>query len=271
MRCVAMDLTEHRKAEAERRQLDARILHTQKLESLGLLAGGVAHDFNNLLVAILGNAQLELGDRDRGDVSRRRLQKIVDAARRATELAGLMLAYAGGAQCEPVRVELGAIVREVVDVMQSVVAPDATVDLDLTPELQPVEADPTQLRQVVMNLVLNASEALGGRPGRISVRTRAVRAGEVLPGAVDLERESAEGPLVALEVEDTGCGMDDATVARIFDPFFTTKFLGRGLGLAAVMGIVRQHRGTIQVRSAPGAGTTMRVLLPAAPAAVAAA
>jgi PAS domain S-box-containing protein len=263
LRCVVIDITERKRAETERRQLEARILHAQKLESLGLLAGGVAHDFNNLLVAILGNAQLELADADRRSVSRRRLEKIVDGARRATELAGLMLAYAGGAQCEPVRVDLARIVREVVDVMQSVVSPDAAVALELAPELDPVEADPTQLRQVVMNLVLNASEALGGEPGRITVRTKAVRAGEVFAGGVDLERGPAEGPLVALEVQDSGCGMDDATVARIFDPFFTTKFLGRGLGLAAVMGIVRQHRGTIQVRSAPGEGTTMRVLLPA--------
>ena len=114
-----------------------------------------------------------------------------------------------------------------------------------------------------MNLVLNASEALGDRPGRIKVRTTAAGAGEVPPGAVELERGPANGPLVALEVEDDGCGMDEATIGRMFDPFFSTKFLGRGLGLAAVMGIVRQHRGTIQVRSAPGQGTTMRVLLPA--------
>jgi PAS domain S-box-containing protein len=264
LRCVAIDISDRRQAEQERRQLEARIQHTQKLESLGLLAGGVAHDFNNLLVTVLGNAQLELANPAVKGVSRKRLEKIVAGARRATELAGLMLAYAGGAECQPERVDLSRIVREVLDVMQSVVSRDATVELDLAPGLQPVEADPTQLRQVVMNLVLNASEALGGQRGRIKVRTKAVRADEAFPGGVDLERGPGEGPLVALEVEDSGCGMDDATVARIFDPFFTTKFLGRGLGLAAVMGIVRQHRGTIQVRSSPGEGTTMRVLLPAA-------
>jgi PAS domain S-box-containing protein len=264
IRCVAIDITERKRAETERRNLEARMLHAQKLESLGLLAGGVAHDFNNVLVGILGNAELELDDASRKGVSRKRLEKIRDGARRATELAGLMLAYAGGGHLTPEPVDLSRIAREVLDVMRSVVSPEATVLLELTSGLPKVEADPTQLRQVVMNLVLNASEALGGRPGRIMVRTKAVREGEVPRGAVDIEGGPARGPLVVLEVEDSGCGMDDATVGRMFDPFFTTKFLGRGLGLAAAIGIVRQHRGTIQVRSAPGEGTMMRVLLPLA-------
>jgi PAS domain S-box-containing protein len=264
VRCVAIDISERRRAEAERRQLEAQMQRAQTLESLGLLAGGVAHDFNNVLVGILGNAELELDQDDCKGMPRKRLEKIRDGARRATELANLMLAYAGGGQCQPERVDLSRAVREVVTVTESVVARTATVQLELAPELPAVEADPTQLRQVVMNLLLNASEALGERPGRITVRTAVARDAQPPRGGVAIEGHPPPGPLVALEVEDTGCGMDDATVSRIFDPFFTTKFMGRGLGLAAVMGIVRQHHGVIQVRSAPGEGTTMRVLLPPA-------
>jgi signal transduction histidine kinase len=172
-----------------------------------------------------------------------------------------MLAYAGGGQCKPERVDLSRTVREVVTVTESVVAGTATVRLDLAAGLPAVEADPPQLRQVVMNLLLNASEALEGKPGRITVRTSVARDARPPRGGVAIEGRLVAGPLVVLEVEDSGCGMDDSTVSRIFDPFFTTKFMGRGLGLAAVMGIVRQHHGLIQVRSAPGAGTTMRVLL----------
>ena len=262
LRCVAIDVTERKRAEVERRHLEAQMERARTLESLGLLAGGIAHDFNNVLVGILGNAELELDDASRKGVSRKRLEKIRDGARRATELANLMLAYAGGGHCTPEPVDLSRIVEEVIAVTQSIVSPAATVRPELAPGLPMVEADPTQLRQVVMNLVINASEALGDQPGRITVRTSALREGDAPLGGVVIEGGPIEGALVVLEVEDTGCGMDDATVSRMFDPFFTTKFMGRGLGLAAVMGIVRQHHGIIQVRSAPGQGTTMRVLLP---------
>jgi PAS domain S-box-containing protein len=267
LRGVAIDVTAQKRAEAERQRLEAKMLQSQKLESLGLLAGGLAHDFNNLLVGILGNAELAITDLARSPQAVRRLERIKRGAQRASELANQMLAYSGKGQTIVERIDLSAAVAELSGLVESGVTRKGRLHFELARDLPPIEADATQVRQVVMNLILNAAEAIGDAPGAIVLRTGVTDATpEALADAWGAEAV-APGRYVFVEVTDTGCGMDEATKPRIFDPFFTTKFTGRGLGLAAVLGIVRQHRGAITVESAPGSGTTFRVLLPAAPSA----
>jgi PAS domain S-box-containing protein len=271
LRGVAVDITAEKRTQAERQRLEVKMQQAQKLESLGLLAGGVAHDFNNLLVSILGNAELALLDLARFPSAVRRLERIKRAAQRASELANQMLAYSGKGDCVLARVDLNQLVEEMASLLRAAVPRPGTLQVALAPRLPPVEMDATQIRQVVMNLIINASDALEEKAGAITVTTGESEEDEAAladaSGAEDLET----GRFVYCEVTDTGCGMDAATTARIFDPFFTTKFTGRGLGLAAVLGIVRRHRGAIKVRSVPAQGTSVRVLLPVAAKAVASA
>lgn len=258
---LALSNRERHRAEAARQELERGMLEMQKLESLGLLAGGLAHDFNNLLGVIQGNAELARRRLDAGDPAAAALARIETATCRAADLCRQMLAYAGKGRFITAPLDLGTLVAEMADLLGATVARTAVLDLDLAPALPPVEGDATQLRQVVMNLITNASDALGGAPGTIRVSTalrRCHRDQPTGPGDAAL----AAGPWLELAVSDTGCGMDEATVARVFEPFFTTKATGRGLGLAAVQGIVRGHHGTIAIDSRPGGGTTFRVLLP---------
>ena len=256
------DITEEKRAEEERRQLEARIQHGQKMESLGVLAGGVAHDFNNLLVGVLANAGLAKKHLDSGSPAVGPLVQIERSAQRAADLTGQMLAYSGKGQFQVTDVDLSSLVQEMSELLQTVLSPKADLMLELPPNLPTIRADATQLRQVVMNLLTNASDALDDAAGQIHLRTGVMDAdaeylAEAWPGD-----ERSPGPYVWVEVEDSGCGMDDETRRRMFDPFFSTKFTGRGLGLAAVLGIVRGHEGTLRVDSASGAGTTFRVLFP---------
>lgn len=252
---VAFDVTEQRRTEEALAQLE-------KMESLGVLAGGVAHDFNNLLVAILGNASLARNQIPPDSPAQELLQEIHLAAQRAAELSRQMLAYAGKARISPERLDLNELLQDLEPLLQSAVRQSASLRLDLSPEPALVRADPTQLRQVVMNLVLNAADAMEDGYGSIVVRTgsRHLTASELRRAVLGIDREP--GRYALLEVADTGRGMEPAILSRIFDPFFTTKFTGRGLGLAAVLGIVRAHNGAIFVESAPGRGTTFTVVLP---------
>ena len=257
------DLTERRKAEDERRKLEAQMQQAQKLESLGILAGGIAHDFNNLLTAILGHANLALMDLGPNSLARDSLVEIEKASGRAAELCRQMLAYAGKGRFILEPVNLSRLVEELAHLLQVSISKKVQLRRQLSGGLPAIQADPAQLRQVAMNLVINASEAIGDAEGVITITTGVVQCGEdpmCVGGLVDPPRP---GLHVYLAVADTGCGMDAETRARIFDPFFTTKFAGRGLGLAAVLGIVRSHRGTLNVESEPGRGTTFRVLFPA--------
>lgn len=263
---AAFDVTEQRRAERERRELETRVQQAQKLESLGVLAGGVAHDFNNLLVGVLGNAELVLMSSPTPEI-RESIESIRLAAQRASELTRQLLAYSGKGKFVTELVDVSEMVREMAGLLSLSVTPPARLDLDVT-TVPPVEADPAQLRQVAMNLLINASDALAGRPGYVRVRTAVVDIGG-RRRAQGGEGELAPGRYVLLEVRDSGEGMNAATRARIFEPFFTTKFRGRGLGLAAVLGIVRSHGGAIDVSSRPGRGSTFRVLLPAAAGTVA--
>lgn len=257
-----LDISERKRAEEERRALEAKIQHAQKLESLGVLAGGIAHDFNNLLTAILGNASLaRLLVADTAPAGAM-LQDIEKAAERAADLTQQMLAYAGKGRfvVEPVRLDL--LVHEMANLLRTVVSKKATVDLNLEPAT--IEGDATQVRQLVLNLLTNASDALEDQAGTIRIRTGARHAAPLDLRSAFVPTELPAGRYAFVEVEDTGCGMNDETLPRIFDPFFTTKFTGRGLGLAAALGIVRSHRGTVKVASTPGKGALFQVFFPCA-------
>ena len=259
---VGHDITARLQAEQERRVLEERVQHAQKLESLGVLAGGIAHDFNNLLMGVLGNAGLALAQLPDDSPARDTLSRIEAAGRRAADLTRQLLAYSGKGKFVVEPVDLSRFVEEMIHLLQTVISKRAALRLQLAANLPMIEADASQLSQVVMNLITNASDALGDENGTITITTGAMHASREYLSSTFLSDQLAEGPYVYLEVTDTGQGMDVATVGRIFDPFFTTKFAGRGLGLAAVLGIVRGHHGTVRVYSEPGQGTTFKVLIP---------
>jgi PAS domain S-box-containing protein len=257
------DVTEQRRAEEERLRFERRVMEAQRLEGLGLLAGGVAHCFNNLLTAVLGYADLVGMGLPPGSPLRAYLAQIELAARRAAELCQQLVAYAGKGRFAVEPVALSDLVRDSAALLRPSLPNKVALEVRLAPDLPPVQADATQLGHVVMSLVLNAAEAVGNREGRITVSTGRTAVGPAGPGPDYRGAELAPGEYVTLEVSDTGCGMDEAMRARIFEPFFTTKFTGRGLGLSAVLGIVRGHKGGLCVESKPGAGTTFRLLFPA--------
>ncbi|MBI3448621.1 MAG: PAS domain S-box protein [Acidobacteria bacterium] len=257
------DVTDRRRAEEERVKLETQMRQAQKLESLGVLAGGIAHDFNNLLTAMLGYSSLAQAELPSGSPARPMIAEIENAARRAADLTDQMLAYSGRGQFVIEVFRVDELVLEMSKLLKTVISKKAEFELDLRPVT--IRGDATQVRQVVMNLITNASDALGGRSGRIRVRTRGRQVEAAELRSPYLDRELPGGPYACLEVEDSGCGMAPETLGRIFDPFFTTKFTGRGLGLAAVLGIVRGLSGTIRVTSALDRGTTFQVHFPAVP------
>jgi two-component system, cell cycle sensor histidine kinase and response regulator CckA len=260
---LARDLTERNRVEEERRQLEAQVQHAQKLESLGLLAGGIAHDFNNILMGVLGNASLALTILPPESPAYPCVTQLETAALRAAELAKQMLAYSGKGRFVVERLDLARLVGEMTHLLEVSISKKALLIRHLEPGSAVVRGDATQLRQVVMNLITNASDALGETQGVITIRTGVVDVDAAYLASTYIDDELAEGRYAVLEVSDTGCGMDAATQVRMFDPFFSTKRTGRGLGMAAVLGIVRGHGGALKVYSEPGHGTAMRVLLPA--------
>jgi len=237
---VVRDMTEARDLEQQLRQ-------KQKMESLGVLAGGIAHDFNNLLTGIMGNATLAM--RESSGPTAERLMEVLNASERAASLVRQMLAYAGKGRFVPEPLNLSAQVNAILPLVRASLSRLITLDLRLAENLPFIEADSSQLQQVIMNLAINGGEAIGESPGTLTVATFA--------------RESDRERQVVLQVSDTGAGMDDQVKTRIFDPFFTTKFTGRGLGLAAVLGIIRGHKGSISVDSERGKGSTFTVVFPA--------
>mgnify|MGYP000711947813 CR=1 FL=1 len=248
---------------SERERLEAQLRQSQKLESLGVLAGGVAHDFNNLLVGIMGNASLAMEQLPAHSPLRPLLERVVNAGRRATDLTQRMLAYAGRATCDVQLMDLNALVREMVDFAAAAIPKNVALHIDAQPDLPLLRADSGQLQQVVMNLLINAAEAIGEAVGEVRVATWSETLDAKRIAAEFADHELQPGLYVVLEVRDTGCGMTPEVQSRIFDPFFTTKFAGRGLGLSAILGIVRAHRGAITVSSQVGVGTVFRVLFPA--------
>jgi signal transduction histidine kinase len=260
---LQIEMSERQRAEEERRQLEAQIQHAQRLESLGVLAGGIAHDFNNLLVGILGNADLALMELPSQSGVRQRIEDVKVAAVRAAELTRQMLAYSGRGRFTVEAVNLNELIEEMTHLLQVSISKKATLKFDFEKPLPKIQADASQVRQVVMNLITNASEAIGNNGGIISIRTALVHADRQYLSETFLAQKLQVGEYVALGVSDTGCGMEPDIQQRIFDPFFTTKFTGRGLGLAAVLGIVRGHQGTIKVYSEADKGTTFKILFPA--------
>lgn len=251
-----------RQALEERLQLERQVQQTQKLESLGVLAGGIAHDFNNLLTAILGHITLARDALPPAAPAAEDMQSAERATRRAAELTRQMLAYTGKARAEVRPVNVSKIVDDMIPMLKVAISKKAALRFELAGDLPPVRADVTQLHQVILNLVINASEALGDQNGEIAVSTGLKECDRAYLASAWLDEERPEGPYVYLEVRDTGCGIEAEILPRIFDPFYTTKFAGRGLGLAAVLGIMRAHRGAVRLESEPGRGTTFRVLFP---------
>jgi PAS domain S-box-containing protein len=264
VRGVAIDITARKRAEEQQRRLAAREQQAQKLESLEVLTRGIAHDFNNLLIAVLGNAELALRDLPASSPASERIAKVHKVAQRAADLVNHLVTYSGGGVVDSRRIDLNEVVADAESLVHESVEATAALRLELAAGLPPIDADPTQIRQIAVNLIINATEAITTPPGVIEVRTGLRQVDVELPVCADCGEDVAPGAYLFLEVHDTGCGMDEATARRIFEPFFTTKFAGRGLGLATVQGIVRRHRGAIWVTSAPGRGTTFTVLLPPA-------
>jgi PAS domain S-box-containing protein len=262
-RSVWRDVTEPKRAEQKRRKLEERLQLTQKLESLGALAGGVAHDFNNLLMGVLGNASLALADLSLFSPARERIEGIVTAANRAAELCDQMLAYSGRGKFIIEPVSLNEVVEESTRLLKTTISKAAVVESDLAENLPRVRGDITQLRQVVINLITNASEAIGDEGGVIRITTSSQYCDRRYLDSISLHEELPEGDYVCLEVSDTGCGMNKGTREKLFEPFFTTKFAGRGLGMASVLGILRAHQGAMTLKSEPDKGTHFWVLLPA--------
>jgi two-component system cell cycle sensor histidine kinase/response regulator CckA len=258
------DITKSKKAEEEQRRLEAEIQYAQKLESLGILAGGIAHDFNNLLVAVLGYADLALASLSQATPAYQHVEEIQTAARRARELTNQMLAYSGKGRFVVRRLQINEVIREMGQLLQASIPKKVQLRYELTTDPSSVDVDVAQIRQVVMNLVTNAAEAIGDGSGAITLATRWQHVDEAYLRRTGVNETLPEGEYVFVEVSDNGCGMDNATRERIFEPFFTTKFQGRGLGLAAVLGIVRGHGGAIVVYSEPGKGSCFKLLLPAA-------
>jgi two-component system cell cycle sensor histidine kinase/response regulator CckA len=259
---VIVDVSEWLQAERDKSRLQAELQQAQKTEALGLLAGSIAHDFNNLLVGVLGNVSLLLESLAADSPLRRLAHAAELAAQRAADVARQLLAYAGKGQFRVEQLDLSELVRETSELLRITVAHGAELHLRTKPHIAKVKADATQMRQVVMNLFTNARDAVGNQ-GSITVRTGELAASEVVVTEYLNQPDPEAKRFVFLEVEDTGQGMSAATAARIFDPFFSTRPSGRGLGLSAVLGIIRSHGGAMSVRSSEGLGTTMRVLLPA--------
>jgi PAS domain S-box-containing protein len=254
----------------EQRALDEQVREAQKLESLGRLAGGVAHDFNNLLVGILGNSSYAAGELPAGSDARAAVEDVHAAAQKASELTRQLLAYSGRGTFTIGPVQLDRIVEEMARLARPAIPKTVSLGLSLAGGLPEVDADAGQLGQLVVNLLTNAADALAGSRGTITLRTGLLEADRPLLARFHCAEGLPEGPYLKLEVEDDGPGMDEATRQRIFEPFFSTKFAGRGLGLAAALGIVKSHRGVIRVESEPGRGSRFTVLLPPGRVAVAA-
>lgn len=254
---LLVEIAGRERLEKERRELEIQYQQAKKLESLGLLAGGVAHDFNNLLVGILGNTELAREQLPEDSLASELLADVELSAQRATEVTSQLLAYSGRSKLEKTTFHLASLAEEIIQLLRPTLSKKAVVKTEFAHDLPAIEGDPSQIRQLIMNLLTNASDALGDKNGEIRVTTEHCTADE------DLDGTMVKGDYSVIEISDTGCGMDAETQERIFDPFFSTHGLGRGLGLAALQGIVKSHDGYVRLESKPGKGTTFSVFFPA--------
>ena len=259
---IGRNVTDRKKAEEERKRLEAQILYSQKLESLGILAAGIAHEYNNILVGIMGNAELALARLPEDSPIRNYLKKIEESSQRAAELTNQMLAYSGQKVITQRLINLSKLIEEMIPLFSAVISKKATIEFDCAAELPSIYGDATQIYQLLMDLIANASEAIGDTSGKITIQTNTVNLSEEQIKSEYFLESVAPGRYVYVEISDTGVGMSEEMLSKIFDPFFSTKFAGRGLGLAAVLGIIHGHKGTISVYSKPGKGSTFKVYFP---------
>ena len=266
LQATVRDITARKRADAERQQFERRLQEAQKLESLGVLAGGIAHDFNNVLTCVMGHTALLADGLPADSPLRQNLAGITSGSAQAADLCKQLMAYSGRGSFVIENVSLNAIVEETARLLRVSISRKTELRFGLHPDLIVILADATQLRQVIMNLVINASEAIGDKGGVIDIRTGLAPVDRAFLNRTvpAYSTALAEGTYAYLEVADSGSGMSPETQAKIFDPFFTTKFSGRGLGLATVLGIIHGHKGALQLHSKLGSGTTFRVLLPCA-------
>ncbi len=253
---------ERHRSEEERRALEAQVRQADKLESLGKLAGMIAYDFHDLLMRILGDAALARVLREHTPTGRQLFESIERAARRALDLTNQLLTYSGEGAREVCAVFLNRLVQDSEHLIEAVITHEATARFEYGDDVPPIMADPNLLRQTIMNLVVNAAEALESKRGTITISTGVMDVDRAFLATTFVNHGLDEGSYVYLEVADTGRGMEPEVQARMFDPFFSTKDGGGGLGMASVLGTVKAHEGTIKVESTPGRGTTIRVLLP---------
>ena len=255
---------ENIRLQTERLNIERQTLHGQKLESLGVMAGGIAHDFNNLLQSILGNMELAALTLDAHSAPLKFIDNAMNSAKRAALLTGLMLTYVGkGIICRK-ELDLNKLVRDNSDLLKAAISTAISTEQDLSPELPFILADEAHMQQLVMNLITNAAEAITGSSGTVRLTTGVQECDQAFLNASLLEEKPEAGRYVFLEVSDNGSGMSEETLKRLFDPFFTTKFTGRGLGMSAVLGIMKTHCGALYVESSQGVGTTFRALFPTA-------
>jgi PAS domain S-box-containing protein len=261
IRGIVVDITEQKKAEEERRKLEIQLLQAQKLESLGILAGGIAHDFNNILTGILGYADLAIMEAAKDSPVKEYIEQLVISSRRASELTKQMLAYSGMGKFLIKPINLSEVVKNISKLLEVSISKKCLLTLNLPEDIPLIEGDLIQIQQIIMNLTINASEAIGDNNGNITISTGEINYDKICVSGIMAENLKEED-YVYLEIKDTGSGMTEDIQNKIFDPFFTTKFTGRGLGLAAVIGIVRGHHGTIKVSSRPCSGSIFTVFFP---------
>jgi PAS domain S-box-containing protein len=256
------DISDRKHAEVERLEVERRLFRSQELESLGVLAGGIAHDFNNLLLSILGNLDLALTKLSSGSPAREYLDRAAHAAHRSAELTAQMLAYSGKGTFVVQSIDLSELVEEIAPLLRSSLTRTAALDINLKRDIPHIDADAGRIQHLLTNLIINASEAMGDTPGEITLSTGVQECDEPCLEKSRLDEKPAPGRFVYLEVSDTGSGMEADAQQHMFDPFYSTKAVGRGLGMSAILGIVRSHKGALFVDSAKGRGTTIRVLFP---------
>jgi PAS domain S-box-containing protein len=259
---IIQNISERKQAEEERRQLEQQFHQAQKLESLGVLAGGIAHDFNNILTVIMGHCYMAREDMLSELNYKSTFKQIETAGNRATELCRQMLSYAGKSPMEQTRVNLSLLLDEVIKMLQAAIKKNVSIELNLECDVPEIKGDTGQIQQIVMNLIINAAEAIGEAHGTIKVVLTKTDLKEYQTESDTFGNTIKVGRYACLEVTDTGCGMDEETQKRVFEPFFTTKFTGRGLGMSAIHGIIKSHDGALQLTSKPGVGTTFKVYIP---------
>ena len=259
---ISRDMSERKKADNERTAIENRLQRSKKMESLGTMAGSIAHNFNNLLMVVLGNLELAKSDLSEGSTAARNIQRAANASQRAADLSSMMLTYVGQLKMESVPVDLSQAVKAVLKNLDESKMANVNLDMELTDPMPLVAADADQMRQMISGFITNAIEALGKEDGRVRISTGSMQCNKDYLSTTYLKEEMPEGMYAYVEVADTGLGMDAETLGKVFDPFFSTKFTGRGLGMAAVMGIIRSHNGAIKVSSVKNEGSVFTALLP---------